>query len=90
MAHDVALYFAAKAALKLDAEASLEEAVQLLQQVIEGKGSLANEARLELAPAGAELRLRYPPVRAAQRCQVSKPSWPRQRKGSGRTLCRGW
>ncbi|MFP6881990.1 MAG: tetratricopeptide repeat protein [Roseibacillus sp.] len=49
VAHDVALYFAAKAALKLDAEASLEEAVQLLQKVIEGKGSLANEARLELA-----------------------------------------
>jgi len=47
--HEVALFFAAKAALKLGTEKSPEEARTLLQLVIQGKGVLADQARLLLA-----------------------------------------
>lgn len=46
---EAALFYAAQAALKLRTAKSPQEAVDLLQQVIEGKGALANDARLSLA-----------------------------------------
>lgn len=47
--HEVALLFAAKAALKLRTEKSPAEAMALLRRVIEAEGVTANEARLLLA-----------------------------------------
>ncbi|MDE0595264.1 MAG: tetratricopeptide repeat protein [Roseibacillus sp.] len=46
---EVALFYAAQAALKLRTAKSPQEAMDLLQQVIKGKGPLANDARLSLA-----------------------------------------